>query len=208
MKHGHACVRTRGLTREYKSWLAMRRRCTEPRNASYVRYGGRGIRVCERWENSFTAFLADVGEAPAWTYQIDRIDPEGHYEPGNVRWATPEENRRTKRNRRWIVWGGARRLLIEVCKEQGIHHGVVTERLRLGWSVREAVTTPNAGRHRSRDPILRALQACAHDRGKIWSVIAKRIKRGWTVSEAFHGRPRPPNPTGPDGRFLKARRLP
>lgn len=208
MKHGHACVRTRGLTREYKSWLALRRRCNEPRNGSYARYGGRGIRVCERWDKSFAAFLADVGEAPGWSYQIDRIDPDGHYEPGNVRWVTPEDNRRTKRNRRWIEWGGTRRLLIDVCREEGICHKAVEARIRLGWGIGEAITAPNAGQHRSRDPILNALQACAHKRGKSWSVIAKRIKRGWTVSEAFHGRPRPPNPIGLDGRFLKKGALP
>ena len=85
MKHGHACVRTRGLTREYKSWLALRRRCNEPRNGSYARYGGVAFAFAGGGTSHLLRFLR-MGEAPGWSYQIDRIDPDGHYEPGNVRW--------------------------------------------------------------------------------------------------------------------------
>jgi hypothetical protein len=71
-------------------WRAMKRRCYVTKAADYPRYGGRGIRVCERWLESFDNFLADMGLRPAGKWTLDREDSDGHYEPGNCRWATPE----------------------------------------------------------------------------------------------------------------------
>jgi hypothetical protein len=83
----------------YDTWKSMRRRCTDPNWRRYDRYGGRGIRVCDRWlhgeggASGFTCFAADVGERPPGT-SLDRIDNDGHYEPGNVRWATQSDQMR------------------------------------------------------------------------------------------------------------------
>lgn len=74
----------------------MRQRCQNPNNIEWKRYGAKGIKVCERWDD-FALFLTDMGEKPAPEYSIDRIDPEGHYEPGNCRWATPYEQRHNRR---------------------------------------------------------------------------------------------------------------
>jgi hypothetical protein len=84
---------------EYKVWAAMIQRCHNPRVKPYANYGGRGIQVCDRWRRSFVAFLRDVGRRPSPDLTLDRIDNDGNYEPGNVRWATWTEQAHNKRPR-------------------------------------------------------------------------------------------------------------
>src|SRR5881396_946844 len=86
-----AVTTTRRNSPTYRSWRAMRERCYEPMNASYQRYGGRGIKVCSRWRESFETFLADMGERPVGCV-MDRIDNNGNYEPSNCRWVTVKQS--------------------------------------------------------------------------------------------------------------------
>lgn len=86
-------------SKEYTAWISMKQRCTNPRAQNYHNYGGRGISVCAEWIDSFEAFLSHVGYAPeGGRISIDRIDNNGNYEPGNVRWATPYQQVMNRRN--------------------------------------------------------------------------------------------------------------
>jgi hypothetical protein len=89
--HGNTSFHRR--TVEYKAWDNMRSRCCNTKRHNYKNYGGRGIKVCDRWLNSFENFLADIGRKPGPEYSVDRINNDGNYEPGNCRWATPSEQR-------------------------------------------------------------------------------------------------------------------
>lgn len=120
-------------------------RCTNPRASDFPSYGGRGIAVCDRWRHDFSAFLADLGERPAGM-SLDRIDVNGNYETGNVRWATTEGQARNTRKSVVITHAGRTQNLIEWARETGINRGTIRLRLRAGWSVEKALTTPAASR--------------------------------------------------------------
>lgn len=109
-KHGH---NKRGKrTTEYRIWVNMRYRCYDEGYILFKNYGGRGITVCDRWLNSFDNFLSDVGMRPSKNHSLDRYpNNDGNYEPGNVRWATNDEQSRNKRNNRWIEFNGKRMIL-------------------------------------------------------------------------------------------------
>ncbi len=98
--HGHA--RRGAESPEYRSWQAMKNRCTNKRLKAWKNYGGRGISVCARWANSFENFLSDMGPRPEGT-SLDRFpDNDGNYEPGNCRWATRKQQQANKRRRTYV----------------------------------------------------------------------------------------------------------
>jgi len=127
-------------TPTYRSWLAMRRRCHSPRATSYDRYGGRGIRVCDRWDD-FNNFLADMGERPSAEHTIDRLDCDGDYQPGNCRWATPIQQGNNRRCNRVLTLGERSQTLAQWAQELGIDERTISERLKR-WTVEEALTIP------------------------------------------------------------------
>lgn len=128
-------------TLTYKVWRGMQDRCGNPKNPNYHRYGERGIRVCERWTQSFAAFFEDMGEKPEGM-SLDRIDNDGNYEPSNCRWATRAEQQRNRSTCHNITIGGETKSLTEWCEIYGKKSSTVIFRLRRGVSPVEALTAP------------------------------------------------------------------
>lgn len=125
----------------YVVWQLMNKRCSNPKDGAWDRYGGRGIRVCERWATSFENFRADMGERPAGT-SIDRIDNDGFYEPGNCRWATRREQQNNRRNTVRIEYRGETKSLTEWCRQFGTNLSTARKRIRLGWAKSDVFRLP------------------------------------------------------------------
>lgn len=121
-------------------------RCTNRKNPRYKDYGGRGIKICKRWSESFAAFVKDVGHRPSSKHSLDRFpDNDGDYKPGNVRWATSAEQATSRRQRsdtRFLTFDGRKRTVAEWAAIVGLKQNTIKTRLRLGWSVRDALTRP------------------------------------------------------------------
>ncbi len=127
-------------TRIYNIWKGMLQRTTDPKSASYQHYGGRGIKVCERWQN-LDGFLADMGPTYADDLTIERIDVDGDYAPGNCRWATVAEQARNKRNTRLFEFRGQSLVIADWAKVLNMNAKTLTSRIYLyGWSVERALT--------------------------------------------------------------------
>jgi hypothetical protein len=128
---------------EYYIWHDMKRRCEDRRRKEYHRYGGRGVRVCDRWRLSFRDFLQDVGPRPTPGHSLDRFpNQNGDYEPGNVRWATQKEQTRNRKSNTYLTCGGETMLMMDWTKRTSFGHGMIRTRLRLGWTEEETLSIP------------------------------------------------------------------
>jgi hypothetical protein len=137
--------KTHGMTGspEYRTWGAMLQRCHNPNSDRYADWGGRGVKVCDRWRESFEAFYADVGPRPSPRHSLDRFpDKNGNYEPGNVRWATPREQQQNMRSNRLVEFRGETLCLSEWARRFGMKRGTLRRRLDWGWSAEDALTLP------------------------------------------------------------------
>lgn len=138
-KHGH---KRRGNAHPlYSVWMNMRDRCNNPRNKKYANYGGAGIRVCESWNESFEAFLADVGPRLVADFELDRIDPAGNYEPGNVRWISGSLQPSNTRRNVMVDWFGKKVPATVALSESGtsVAQSTFLNRLRKGMSLPDAM---------------------------------------------------------------------
>lgn len=133
-RHGHASARTP----EYRSWMKMRSRCHNPQNRMFAHYGGRGIRVCSRWDK-FENFLKDMGpRQPKMT--LDRKNVHGHYCKRNCRWATAREQAATRTDNRAIKFRNEILNLSEWSRRLKVPRSTLFNRLAGGWSVQRAFT--------------------------------------------------------------------
>lgn len=138
--------RTHGRSRSkvYTAWISIRDRCYNKADSRYHDYGGRGITVCRRWNDSFESFLEDVGEPPTPKHSIDREDVNGNYEPGNVRWSTPTEQANNTRSNRVYTFRGETRSLAEWARILGFKYRCLYSRVvRDGIDFEEAVSYPS-----------------------------------------------------------------
>lgn len=138
-KHGASWVDGKA-TPEYSAWASMKSRCENPAARNFKDYGGRGIRVCAKWRNSFEAFLADMGPRPSKQHSIDRIDNDGNYEPGNCRWATAKRQQRNKRSNHYVRFQGKRMTVIDAAELAGANVVLVRSRLKRGWPIERALS--------------------------------------------------------------------
>jgi len=180
---GHA---THGMTGtpEWKSWMAMRQRCHYPGSIGYKNYGERGIRVCDRWMNSFENFYADMGNRPAET-SLERIDNDGDYAPENCCWAPHIEQGSNRRNNRILEHKGEKLTVMQWSRRTGLSKHTICGRLKKGWSIEKTLETPIHGtRSQSKNSAkltaeqvlaIRASDASAHDLAAKYGVTYHNI---------------------------------
>lgn len=148
---------THGMTEspEYQSWCHAKARCGNPNHKDYADYGGRGIRVCDEWMESFEAFYNHVGRKPGRLHSLDRIDPNGHYAPGNVRWATPSEQRLNRRDVLFVTAFGENKTMYGWARDARcvVQYQTLKHRIRsYGWEPESAITRPARKRFPTASP--------------------------------------------------------
>jgi hypothetical protein len=137
--HGHAVGGK--ISPTYQSWKDMKARCNCTTKSDYAYYGGRGIKVCERWQ-SFSTFVLDMGARPAGM-TLERDDNDGDYSPDNCRWATRKEQTHNTRRSVRVTYNGETMCVAEWAARIGISRKTLLDRLqRYGWTAERALTTP------------------------------------------------------------------
>lgn len=182
----------------YGSWRAMKRRCCQTNNHNYCWYGGRGIQVCAAWIESFDQFVLDVGLRPSKTHTLDRINNNGNYEPGNVRWTTTKEQNNNKSNTKYIVFNNETKTVSDWAILLGIPRHRIYRRLRKGWSPEDALSVPvvkgrpakargnkRSNRNLTFRNITHSVATWATIIGMPMKTLHSRISHGWEVEEAL-----------------------
>ena len=179
----------------------MKSRCYNKHDKDFTDYGGRGVKICRRWLGSCETFISDMGLRPDRRYRLDRFpNTDGDYKPGNCRWATSKENARNKRAsaHRFLVFAGRRQMLCQWVEELGIPRTTIATRLRLGWSTKDALTTPSRKREpNKRSKIPKNMKPITYrgqtrSRGQ-WSrligvshpTISNRLNAGWSIEKTL-----------------------
>lgn len=182
MKKTHGESFSVSRTPEYVAWLNMIARCERPEHA---RYAGRGIKVCEKWRESFDAFLSDVGRRPSAQHSLDRVDSNGNYEPTNVRWATEETQQRNRTNNRVVTVGGDKKCLAEWSAETGVNRKTLARRLDTGVAADRAVDPSPLHRLHDYNGEKRSLREIAKAVGIPESSLHRRLQRHGSVETAI-----------------------
>jgi len=192
---------SRDYPAEYRAWIDAKYRCHNPKAHKYPDYGERGIEMCEEWRENFFAFLKDVGRKPGPGYSIDRIDNDGNYEPGNVKWSTPKEQQRNRRPEgktvRCMTLDGKTQTLAEWAEELEINRSTLKDRVWKGWSDEEALTRPVCKRPRRSLPLrgrktkspkpslAQELARRAQEAGVCVELVRSIYKQGWSIEASL-----------------------
>ncbi len=186
----HGEMRRGRRTKESAIWVAMIQRCESPNCESYANYGGRGIKVCDRWKGSegLQNFIADMGRKPDGA-SLDRIDNDGDYSPDNCRWATRKEQQRNRRANVRVTLNGETRCLTEWAEILGINIRTVRKRVNhLKWSPEKALTEPVIVGVRSKTLTIngetKSLREWSNASGVAIDVIRERLASGWDAERA------------------------
>lgn len=182
-------------TRLYYIWTSMKARCTNPRCKSFKHYGGRGIRVCEEWAQSFEAFQAwALPNGYTDNLTIDRIDNDKGYDPDNCRWVDRTTQSRNRRNNRFLTYNGETRTIGEWAEIVGIRNEVIWHRVVThGWDIEKALLTPvKSYKPRQRRKLItfngstKSLNEWSKETGiKAHTLYYRIFVYGWSVEKAF-----------------------
>lgn len=184
-------------TPEYAAWGAMLNRCFNSNTDSYPQYGGRGITVCQEWRDSFVAFYKCVGDRPEG-YSLERIDVNGNYEPGNVKWAPAEEQCNNRTNAVTLTYKGKTQTIAQWARELGLKHQMIRQRVLRGWTDPvEILETPCSdgssykGKYVPKEVVYNGESRRIKDWIKVLKLendrhlIKDRIRAGWPPERAF-----------------------
>lgn len=144
-------MRTHKMSRTpmYKRWIGMKSRCYNPKSSSYKRYGGRGIKVCEEWQD-FNVFYKDMGDSPFEGAQLERKDNDGNYSPHNVIWASSIVNNNNTSKNIIITYKGMSLTIGEWAKKLGVSYDTIYGRKYRGWSDSDTISAPIQKHYRNR----------------------------------------------------------
>ena len=175
----------RRRTPEYRIWLNMVQRCTNPRNPGWPNYGGRGITLCERWRQ-FENFYADMGPRPSVRHSIERDDNDGPYAKENCRWATRVEQANNRRDNLRLTVGGRTQTAAQWERELGLTLNSISRRVAAGMSATQAIDP----RRRTEKLVTirghaQPLTAWLREKRIHVATYYSRLKRGWSVERAL-----------------------
>lgn len=152
---GANTIHSMSKTKIFHIWRSMIQRCCNPKVRSYPDYGGRGIKVCPEWQDSFKEFYDHVSNLPSYGekgYTLDRIFNDGDYEPGNVKWSTTAEQHRNTRHNRLLTLNDKTQCVADWAVELKMSMTTLASRIKKGWGVERALTTPVHPRKKKEKP--------------------------------------------------------
>ena len=175
-------------TKAYRAWKHLKARCYNEKVKEFHNYGGRGIKVCDRWLESFENFIADMGH-PQPHESIDRINNDGDYCPENCRWTDSKTQSRNTRRNRFITLNGESKTIAEWSEITGIEESAITKRLKLGWSDHDALTKPVSNSGKLHFLEFNGESKTISEWSRITNIskgtINRRLREGWSNHDAL-----------------------